>query len=49
MHFLADAASKFTLISAELSAITIISCVLGGLGIFLLGMQQISKIGRAHV
>ena len=43
MHFLADTASKFTLISAELSAITIISCVLGGLGIFLLGMQQISE------
>ena len=43
MHFLADTASKFTLISADLSAITIISCVLGGLGIFLLGMQQISE------
>ena len=43
MQFLASAVSKFTLISADLSAITIISCVLGGLGIFLLGMQQISE------
>jgi phosphate:Na+ symporter len=43
MQFFAEIASKFTLISAELSAITIISCALGGLGIFLLGMQQISE------
>lgn len=42
LAMLADAASKFSVISANMSAMAIISCVLGGLGIFLLGMQQIS-------
>ena len=43
MLFFAEAASKFAIISADFSAIAILSCVLGGLGIFLLGMQQISE------
>lgn len=40
--FLAQAAT-FHLISAKLSAWAIVACVVGGLGVFLLGMKQISE------
>lgn len=37
-----DVSSKFAVISSTLSPWAIIACLLGGLGIFLLGMKQIS-------
>lgn len=43
MLLAAEAVSKFAIISADFTAMAILSCVLGGLGIFLLGMQQISE------
>ncbi len=41
-NFLADAAT-FALMSAKLTPVAIIAAVAGGLGVFLLGMQQISE------
>ncbi len=36
-------ATKFSLVSTNLSAVAIVAAVIGGLGIFLLGMHQISE------
>ncbi len=42
MNFLADAAT-FALMSSKVAPVAIIAAVAGGLGVFLLGMQQISE------
>ena len=41
--FLAQVAERFAVVSTELSSLAVIACLLGGLGVFLLGMKQISE------
>ena len=43
MWILAEAASRFPVVETELTAAAVVACLLGGLGVFLLGMKQISE------
>ncbi len=40
---IAALAGRFPVLETELSAAAIVACLLGGLGVFLLGMKQISE------
>ena len=43
MWILAEVASRFPVVETELTAAAVVACLLGGLGVFLLGMKQISE------